>query len=250
MFPIIQIGFLKILTFQVIVCVGFYLCYGYLLVARPYGWIYHREYIKTAVWSLVAGAMGGKLLSAVTLYLQDRSQSFFHHLFYSGSVFYGILLAGFGMAYLLSRKYEIDFPRFASQIGEVLPLGQAIGRIGCFMNGCCYGREWNHWGGIWYPLEEGRVRVFPTWFAESVFCLGLFLYFRKRRFRESRESYLIYFISYGIFRFMIEFFRGDEIRGVYKFLSTSQIISLGVVIIAGGYFIYTKIRREKKGMEK
>lgn len=245
MFPVWQIGGIHIYVFMLIVCLGFYVCYFYLLFGKPYHWIYRRENIYTSVFALLSGAVGGKVLSTFTLYLQDTTQSIFYHFLHSGSVFYGILLTGFVAAYIAGRKFKIDFCRYASEVAEVLPLGQAIGRIGCFMNGCCYGREYNGLFGIMYPVGDTRVRVFPSWFAESTVCLLLFLVFQKERFKRSRHTFLVYFIAYGSFRFLLEFMRGDEIRGVYGLLSTSQIISILLVLCSMGYLVFLTAKEEK-----
>lgn len=237
MLPIVRIGFFSISTFQVILIISFYVCYVYLLFTKPYNWLYRRDYIHMMVWTLVSGAIGGKLLSAFTLYIQDNSKSFFYYIVHGGSVFYGILVTGFCVAYIISKKYEIDFCRYVSEIAEVLPLGQAIGRIGCFVNGCCYGKEYDGPLGVMYPVGEEKIRVFPTWFVESFVCLMLFIFFRKKRFEQSRYMFLFYFVIYGSYRFLIEFLRGDDIRGVYGVISTSQIISIILVLCSIIYLI-------------
>ncbi len=244
MLPIVRIGSFNISTFQIILSTSFYICYAYLLFAEPYHWRCRRDYICTTIWALISGAAGGKLLSAFTMYLQDDSKSFFYHLIHGGSVFYGILVTGFCVAYIAGKKYKVDFCRYASEVAEVLPLGQAMGRIGCFMNGCCYGREYDGLLGVMYPVGNEKIKVFPTWFVESFVCLLLFLFFRKKRFEQSRYSFLVYFMVYGSCRFLIEFLRGDEIRGVYGGISTSQIISVFLILCSVSYFyIHTKRRR-------
>ncbi len=245
MLPVIQIGFFNIYTFQIILGISFYICYLYLLFAKPYHWLHRKSHIYTMIWALVLGAAGGKMLSAFTMYVQDNGKSFFYHLTHSGSVFYGILVTGFCTAYIVSKKYRIDFSRYASEVAEVLPLGQAIGRIGCFMNGCCYGREYDGPMGMLYPVGNEKIKVFPTWFVESFVCLALFLFFRKKRFEQSRYSFLVYFIVYGNSRFFIEFMRGDDIRGIYGGISTSQIISIVLTLSSMCYLFFINTKRRK-----
>ncbi|MBO5485236.1 MAG: prolipoprotein diacylglyceryl transferase [Lachnospiraceae bacterium] len=240
MMPIIQIGIVKIYVFQIILSLDFYICFFYLLFAKPYCWLQHRNYIYVTVFALAAGAAGGRLLSAVTLYFQDNSRTLLDYFIHGGSVFYGILVTGFFSACLFARRYKIDFCRYASDVAQVLPLGQALGRIGCFMNGCCYGKEYNGPFGILYPVDGLKIKVFPVWFAEAFGCLLLFLFFRKNRFKRSRHSFLIYFITYGSLRYFVEFWRGDTIRGVYGWISTSQIISMIIVVSAVICLMITK----------
>lgn len=244
--PIIQIGTFKIYVFQIILCLDFYICFFYLLFTEPYCWLYHRNYNYITAFTLAGGAVGGRLLSAVTLYFQDNSKSLLDYFIHGGSVFYGILLTGFLSAYLFARRFKIDFCRYASDVAQVLPLGQAIGRIGCFMNGCCYGKEYNGPFGILYPVDGLKIKVFPVWFVEAFGCLLLFWFFRKNRFKRSRHSFLIYFIAYGSLRFFVEFWRGDTIRGVYGWISTSQIISIIVVAGASSGLMLSERKRIRK----
>ena len=104
MLPVIQIGFFNIYTFQIILGISFYICYLYLLFAKPYRWLHRKSHIYTMIWALALGAAGGKMLSAFTMYVQDNGKSFFYHLTHSGSVFYGILVTGFCTAYIVSKK--------------------------------------------------------------------------------------------------------------------------------------------------
>ena len=114
-----------------------------------------------------------------------------------------------------------------------MPLGQAIGRIGCYFSGCCYGFEYNGYLSVPYVIDGVQTRVFPTWFIESGFCILLAIFFQVfYRSSKSGMHTAIYFIAYSSFQFIIEFFRGDDVRGVYGWISTSQIISI-LFFIAG-----------------
>lgn len=113
-----------------------------------------------------------------------------------------------------------------------MPLGQAIGRIGCYFNGCCYGKEYTGIGAVDYIVNGNIVKVFPTWFAESLYCFILFIImFCINRKKCSGFYAVVYLVTYSIFRFWIEYYRGDDIRGIWKGLSTSQYISAVIVAI-------------------
>lgn len=117
-------------------------------------------------------------------------------------------------------------------------LAHAFGRIGCFFAGCCHGGETNAWYGIVFPkgsipswaFKNGLepVKVVPTQLIESFFCFGLFfvLHFLKK------NQFAIYLMSYGLFRFLIEFAREDDRGAFIGKLSPSQTLSL-LAIIAG-----------------
>ena len=147
-----------------------------------------------------------------------------------GIVFYGGLFGVFFGMWLYSAVLHKDTRCWLFQTVPAIPLFHAVGRIGCALAGCCYG----------IVVEEGGIRnevigarCLPVQLYESagdfvifliLLCVVLVLY-RKQKPR----FYLplgIYFILYGVLRFVLEFWRGDEIRGIYGGLSTSQWISL------------------------
>jgi phosphatidylglycerol:prolipoprotein diacylglycerol transferase len=123
-----------------------------------------------------------------------------------------------------------------------------FGRIGCFMAGCCYGEETHGFLGVWFPAgsyaaEEhnagAAIRLLPTQLIEAAFLLALFCVCVKL----IRDSFIIYLFSYGIFRFIIEFFRWDD-RGSFLWqnvLSPSQIMSLAMLLCAG-ILLYVRMK--------
>jgi len=139
-------------------------------------------------------------------------------------------------------------------IGVVL--AHAFGRIGCFLAGCCHGGETEAWYGITFPkgsipsftFKGGleAVKVVPTQLIESIFCFGLFfvLHFIKK------HQLAIYLMSYGTFRFLIEFAREDDRGAFIGSLSPSQTLSL-LAIIAGVVLLFlpTIIRKQKNKPE-
>jgi phosphatidylglycerol:prolipoprotein diacylglycerol transferase len=152
-----------------------------------------------------------------------------------GFVFYGGLL--FALVFLGLYKL-LKFPLTVQNLWAMLPaltLGHAIGRIGCFLAGCCYGSETSAWWGIHL---HGANR-YPTQLIES---LGLFIIsFYLFKSRASQKSFSVYFIGYGILRFGIELLRGDEIRGFWGSLTPSQwislfLISLGFILLLSKQF--------------
>ena len=118
-----------------------------------------------------------------------------------------------------------------------LTLGHALGRVGCFLGGCCYGRATDLFLGVQFPhLAE---RVFPTQLYEAIFELLLFA-LMMLLYRRLRHWFLeIYLFGYGGFRFLLEFLRGDDRGATGLLLSPSQLISL-IMILAGVLLILYK----------
>jgi phosphatidylglycerol:prolipoprotein diacylglycerol transferase len=151
-----------------------------------------------------------------------------------GSVFYGGLLGGLLTAKIIVLKkphYEYLFDIATPAI----PLFHCFGRIGCFLGGCCYGLESKF--GVTFRRslaeEANGVNRFPVQLLEALICLLLFLildYLRKKGFFKSHLIYL-YLFFYSVVRFFIEFVRGDEYRGFFFGLSTSQIVSIAIFCV-------------------
>lgn len=125
-------------------------------------------------------------------------------------------------------------------------IAHSLGRIGCFMGGCCYGIPTNSIFGVTFPegslqnIQYGYVtKVLPTQLFESafLFVLFLFLLFFKKLHDYKIEVYLI---AYGVFRFLIEFIRGDNRGTNILFLSPSQWASIFFIIIGIVFLIYIK----------
>lgn len=201
------------------------------------------EFLRAVTWSLLLSVAGGKLLFAVTQ--APRGRNFWEALLWGGFVFYGGFLgSAVGLA-LFCRRYRQNFLDWGDILCSLLPLGQAVGRIGCFCNGCCYGKPYDGIGSVMYPVNGVKMGVYPTWFMESLGCAALFFWLWNRPGRKLRGSVVGgYLTGYGTLRFLIEFFRGDELRGVWGFLSTSQIISIILVLAGTGVGIY--VRRSKE----
>jgi len=189
-------------------------------------------------WSLLWGFVGARLFYIIIegeYFLQDPWGMLFGR---SGFVFYGGILTGLAVLYFLSRRHKIKFFDLLDALSPGVAFGHALGRVGCFFYGCCYGGPTNSWIGVLFPADSPAgqcgVKLIPTQLIEAAFLLLLFLIlFVLNRFRKySGQTAAIYLILYGAFRFVIEFFRADP-RGQFLGLATSQWISLGVLVFTG-----------------
>ena len=138
---------------------------------------------------------------------------------------------------LYLRIRRLPFAAYADIAAPAIPLFHAFGRIGCFLGGCCYGIPWE--GGITYTRalspEANGVARFPVQLLESALLFALFFLlaalFRRGALRAKLLA--LYLAVYAVLRFLLEFLRGDAIRGVYFGLSTSQWISLAILLALG-----------------
>ena len=148
-----------------------------------------------------------------------------------GFVFYGGLI--FGLVFLGIYKL-FKCPISLQTLWAILPaltLGHAIGRIGCLLAGCCFGSITD----LWWGIELHGAHRHPTQALESV---GLFLLaILLLKSKASLRPLALYFIGYGLLRFVSELLRGDEIRGQWGPLTPSQWISL-ILIMSGVMLAY------------
>ena len=190
-------------------------------------------------WVVVTGFLGAKLL-----YILIEFENFTKYpleMVRSGFVFYGGVIVGVSSLYMLAKKYALPFLKLADTIVVGVPLGHAFGRIGCFFYGCCYGKQTDSFLGVIFPPSSPAgvfgAKIIPTQIISAFFLFLIFLLilFVKKRKKFQGQLLIFYIITYGIFRFIIEFFRGDP-RGQFFMLSTSQWISIFFIFLGIFYF--------------
>lgn len=195
-----------------------------------------------AIFVLFGALVGARLLYFITRLSDIKSfQDVYKYLWSEGGlVFYGGAIGGIAMGLLYLKIYKLPVNTFIELCIPVIPLGHAFGRIGCYLAGCCYGKETSSIYGVHFPFLEEGVYVIPVQLYEALFLFLLFSFLLIiEMFIKNKKSYLLsglYFLLYGLWRFVIEFFRGDEIRGIF-ILSTSQWIS--ILAIALGIIMLT-----------
>lgn len=208
----------------------------------------------------VVFSMGGLVIGAMLLYqlveLKNTIEllpylfkdiKYFVAHWHVGLVFYGGLYGALvgGMCY--ARFYKQDSREMFMQMTPAIPLFHIFGRIGCFLSGCCHGMESAKYG-IAFTDAPGAINgvpYLPVPLYEAagelvIFAILLILGYRKEK--QYFRPLGIYMVIYGIMRFVLEFFRGDEIRGIFGFFSTSQWISL-VTIPLGIYMLVCKTEK-------
>jgi phosphatidylglycerol:prolipoprotein diacylglycerol transferase len=195
-------------------------------------------------FSALAGAKLLLLLTEFTYFLEHPAEIFSLDTLRAGGVFYGGFLAAVAVAVLFTRRWGVSFWRVADLFAPGISLGLAIGRLGCFSAGCCWGKPADlPWAVVFTnPYSHERVGVplmvslHPSQLYEMAGCLlvfGLLWWFFPRR-KFDGQVFVLYLTFYGILRFVLEFWRGDEDRGFIfdHLLSTSQFISLALLGMA------------------
>ncbi len=193
--------------------------------------------------------IGGKLffvIQGISTFIelnQTTGLSFLDFFTNAGLVYYGGFIGAVLMVMLFSLLFKIRFWTVIDTLIPALPLAQAFGRVGCFLAGCCYGVPHEH--GVLFPFSD--TPLLPTQLYETACVTVLFVIMMVYGKQPRRPGKLLgmYMIGYGIIRFVLEFFRGDEIRGFAGGLSVSQWISIAVLAAGVILFFFYKPATKK-----
>lgn len=205
--------------------------------------------LDIAIYGLVAGFLGAKLLYVFVefeRFLEDPMSVIGSE----GFVVYGGIILGVSAAILYCRIKKLKFLEYFDLCAPSISIAQGFGRLGCFLAGCCYGRETDGFFGVVFPegcMAPAGVKLLPTQLIMSagdfVITGILIWYYRKKK--HTGDVGALYMLLYGVGRFLVEYLRSDD-RGAVGMFSTSQIISFGIVAGAVLLFIMNKKRDEKK----
>ncbi|MGE0404804.1 MAG: prolipoprotein diacylglyceryl transferase [Candidatus Korobacteraceae bacterium] len=249
MFPeLLHLGRFALPTYGMLVAIG--VTAGLLVsvrMARRQGLNGDRVW-DLGVFVVLAAIVGAKALLIIndfSYYSQNPGEIFSLATLQAGGVFYGGLIAALLTSVWYMQRNHMPWLRTADAFAPGLALGHAIGRIGCFAAGCCFGRPTDSWWGVVFhsPIANQvsgtplNVALHPTQLLEAAVELANFFLLAWMVPRKKFEGQVIgsYLFLYGIARFFMEFLRGDPDRGSVfgGAMSGTQLISIGMVILGG-----------------
>ncbi len=214
------------------------------------------------LFAMIGIFVGGHIVYGITnidkFWLFTKIQSFDSFItvvsyLLGGQVFYGGLLGGIaaGAIYAKASKLE-NFSAYTDILAVAVPFFHFFGRIGCFLGGCCYGIE-SDFGFTFHNsliVSANGVNRFPVQLFEAGFNLVLaaVMLIMLNKGKIKGRLFLVYMYVYAIGRFILEYFRGDEYRGYLFGLSTSQIISVLILIALTVYFFIARIAGKGKSV--
>ena len=193
-------------------------------------------------WLVLSGIVGARIYY-VFLYPEDfiADPWEFFKFYHGGLAFQGGFITATLTAVWYLKKKKLPLLPMLDLLAPYIALAHAIGRIGCFLNGCCYGKE-VPWG-LYFPVHEARLH--PTQLYDTVGLLIVFLILRK--FQKSSRTpgavFAWYLILAGIQRVINEFFRADH-AAMYGWLSNFQVLSLGILL--AGIVMLTMLKAKAK----
>lgn len=250
MHPYFHIFSYDLPAYGLMAALGGGLGFGLILLRRRRFPLSQMDTVNIFALCLVGALVGAKLLYVITQIpnVVRHWDTVVAHpmeaaaLVFGGLVFYGGVIGALGMVLLYVRKFHVDFNAVGDLFAPAILAAHALGRVGCFLGGCCYGAEAS-WGFVYthslMPEADGVPRI-PVQLIEAglnlLICLFLLCY--ERRPHRAGRGLALYALLYAPVRFTLEFFRGDDVRGHVWMLSTSQWLSLG--LFALGLLLYLK----------
>lgn len=204
-----------------------------------------EEYIEViGVITIVFGFFIAALFQSFYNYVANPDAGF--HLA-ENFTFLGGLIGGAG--FFLIVYFAYGRKKVGAYLTEFLPIAacgiliaHSFGRMGCFFAGCCYGKETTSWIGMVFPYSNNPTHaVYPTQLFESIFLFVMFLICFYLTFKKDfKYTFCIYLISYGVFRYFIEYLRDDSRGEFIPGLSPSQFWGLMMIPIGIGLYFFLK----------
>ena len=242
MYPqLLELGPVNIYTYGVLLAAAYLIGLKVALVrARGRGLDANRV-MDLGIYIIISALVGAKLMLLVVEFEHfSLRASDLWSLVRSGGVFYGGLFLAVPVALWYLHRHRMPIWTTCDVFAPGIALGHAVGRIGCLMAGCCFGRPTSVPWGITFtsPLAASNVgtplgvTLHPTQLYESGAELAIFglLLLTERRGRPfAGRTFWGYLLLYGIARFITESYRGDPRGTVFDVLSTSQFLSILVV---------------------
>jgi len=259
MHPIlIDLGFIQIPTYGVLLVTGVALGLWTMKLRADRAGLESAKILDLSLWVVIWALVGAKVLLVLV-----ELPRYLHHpadllgVLRAGGVFLGGLLAAIAAAVVLFKRYKLRFFQTADVVAPSISLGQAIGRVGCLMAGCCWGARCDLPWAITYTDPRAHANVgtplgiplhpFPVYAIIFNFTLYGVLAWLYRRGLATGRVFASYLMLYGTGRSLLELTRGDAERGFvfHGLMSTSQLI--GVLLVAAGAAIWVWSGRRQEG---
>ena len=191
--------------------------------------------------SIVVGFGFATLFQSTYNYIKNPSAGFELG---SGMTFIGGLIGGvacfLAIYFIFRKKYTARLYEVISLLPCSILIAHAFGRIGCFFAGCCYGKETDSFLGVQFPDLPHPVhptQLYEAAFLFVLFAVSVYLILKK----DFKHNLSLYLIAYGVFRFLIEYVRGDDRGELVGFVSPSQFWSI-FMVVAGVAIIFVMNR--------
>ena len=208
-------------------------------------------------WILISSIIGARLHYVLAHPGSFEDPLALFRIWEGGLTLYGGLIAAIAVSFLYLRRNRVGFLPVADALAPALALGEGIARIGCFLNGCCFGRACEGALCVHYPGDSyaamalGETAVFPSQLALSagMFLLFLLLWRLDRRPIRPGRVFGLYLAGQGILRYAVDFTRYyepvDRVRLLGGMVETKSQIVAGSLVLIGLVLLLVRKGRAK-----
>lgn len=200
-----------------------------------------EKIVDLGPWLIVGAIIGARTLYVISYWREQFAAKPFPEIFmvqHGGLVFYGGLIGATLAGIIYIRRKKLPLWKVADIMAPSIALGYVFGRIGCLMNGCCFGRECHlPWAITFPPGQSGGdvpagLPLHPTQIYDSLLNLGFYIFlawlYRRKKF--DGQVFAAYLIGYALLRSFVEYFRGDyPVHYLGGWATPAQLVSVGIV---------------------
>jgi phosphatidylglycerol:prolipoprotein diacylglycerol transferase len=200
-------------------------------------------------WMILGTIIGARTLYVITYWKEAFAGNPFYEIFmvqHGGLVFYGGFIGASIAVIIYLHLKKLPLWKFGDAIAPSVALGYVLGRFGCLMNGCCYGKPTDVPWAIRFPADHDThgVPVHPTQIYDAIlsFIFYLVLAWLYRRKKFDGQIFATYLMGYAAMRSFVETYRGDyTAEHIHGLLTPAQLVSLG--IFSAGLLLYFVLQR-------
>ena len=242
MYPdIFHIGKLTVHAYGFFLAIGFMIGMFRMIKIAPKYNIEKNDIIDLGVCMLIAGIVGARLLYVLTnLSFYTTLEAF--SLWKGGLSFHGAVLSGVLVGLIFSKIKKISFFTILDIVSPSVCIGYGFTRIGCFLNGCCYGIDSSAPWAVNMLTDHGITTCEPVQLYSCLISFLLFFILTKFEFKKDKPGYVFtwYLIFYGIYRYLIEFIRHHVASDyIIPYVTGGQVLSI-IMLVAGILILFIR----------
>jgi len=251
MYPeLLKIGSISIKTYGFFVALGFIAGLEY--IKKNSGKFGFDKNLVTdlSFYLLISGIIGARIFYVILDFHYYRNNLLdIFKVWQGGLVFYGGFIFSLVVGLIYCFKKNINIFKIFDLFAPGIFLGLSIGRLGCLCAGCCYGKETDLPWGIIFTNPECLApigkKIHPTQIYESIFCFINFLILNKKNNKKLFDGTTFFtgVLLYSVYRFLIEFLRGDDRGSLILGMYPSMFISIIIIIVSIIFFIYVRHKK-------
>ena len=238
----LQIGSFAIRWYGVMAAVGFLLGSLVLFRNKKAAGLNDDQCSNVLLIAMIAGVVGARIFYVIQFFEHYRNNLInIIRIDQGGLVFYGGFILSIVSIGIYCKICKIDFIRLLDFFTPAIAIAHACGRIGCFLNGCCFGRPTTGIFAVTYPVGSDPYLRYPgcaltpiQLLEASENIIAFFIFYQLARKTKRGVAMSAYFISYGVLRFINEYWRGDNPK-IFGLLTPAQFI--GTLLIPTGLLL-------------